>query len=244
MVFFVIKIAPEAYGLGVSQLDSEKCDTFIYYASFLDVSLASYKEKNALLNKVFEENFPRLHNAPAGITNTVRWKLYFELNHSAYPQIIDASIVLKKGGNTKKCTDLSTYAPDKDQTITVQVTTFILVAYLSTLGLVKKKEWTDFDRIIEKYYNFFKDPPDEVNDVQHAQQIFMCFCLSQLSSNGRRFFAVLEDEVKLLVEDPYNKMFEIYTENESVRSIYPILLGASDSDLPDVPINGKCLVSF
>lgn len=248
MVFFVIKIAKEGYGLCVSQLNSKKCDIFVYYSSIFDLPMASYEEKNTLLNEVFVKNFPRLHNATAEIKETVRGKLYFELNHSMFPSIIDESIVIKKGpGNFKKCTDLSTYAPDTNQTLTVQVTTFILVAYWSTLGLVKKKELRDFDKTIEKYYNFFKDPPNEIDDVRRAQQIFMCFCLSQLPSNGRCFFAVPKDEEKLLVEDledRYNKMFENYKEKESVRSIYPKLLAASELALPEVPIIGKCSVSF
>ena len=112
---------------------------------------------------------------------------------------------------------------------------------------MKKKELRDFDKTIEKYYNFFKDPPNEIDDVRRAQQIFMCFCLSQLPSNGRCFFAVPKDEEKLLVEDledRYNKMFQNYKEKESVRSIYPKLLAASELALPEVPIIGKCSVSF
>ena len=248
MVFFVLKISQDAYGLCVSQLDSEKCNIFVYYSSIFDLPMASYMEKNALLDGVFAKNFPRLHNASAEIKETVRGKLYFELNHSIFPSIIDQSIFIKKGpGNTKKCTDLAAYAPDTNQTPTVQVTTFILVAYWSTLGLVKKKELRDFDKTIEKYYNFFKDPPNEIDDVRRAQQIFMCFCLSQLPSDGHCFFAVPKDEAKLLVEDledRYNKMLENFQENERVRSIYPKLLAASELDLPEVPITGKCRVSF
>lgn len=124
-------------------------------------------------------------------SHIVFWKFYLENNPSVYPQIIDDSIFVPMKGNSKKCTSLFTYAPNNNQPISVQVTTFILVAYYSTLGTVKKKNYTDFDLSIERCYKCFKDLPHEFDtEVAKTQQILMCFCLSQLPAECHCFFSL------------------------------------------------------